>query len=44
MIIYINGIQAIPEDVIEASKVDGAGFWHTLSDNYDATNASNGLG
>jgi raffinose/stachyose/melibiose transport system permease protein len=30
MIIYINGIQGIPEDVIEAAKVDGAGFWHTL--------------
>lgn len=30
MIIYINGIQSIPEDVIEAAKVDGAGFWHTL--------------
>lgn len=30
MIIYINGIQAMPEDVIEAAKVDGAGFWQTL--------------
>ncbi|MDF2943293.1 MAG: sugar transporter permease [Herbinix sp.] len=30
MIIYINGIQAMPEDVLEAAKVDGAGFWHTL--------------
>jgi len=30
MIIYINGIQSIPEDVVEAAKVDGAGFWHTL--------------
>lgn len=30
MIIYIAGIQAIPEDVIEASQVDGAGFWSTL--------------
>ena len=30
MIIYINGIQAMPEDVLEAAKVDGAGFWPTL--------------
>ncbi|MDF2589710.1 MAG: binding-protein-dependent transport system inner rane component [Anaerocolumna sp.] len=30
MIIYITGIQAIPEDVIEAASVDGAGFWQTF--------------
>lgn len=30
MIIYINGIQAMPEDIIEAAKVDGADFWQTL--------------
>ncbi|HHV10076.1 MAG TPA: sugar ABC transporter permease [Clostridiales bacterium] len=30
MIIYINGIQAMPEDIVEAAKVDGAGFWQTL--------------
>jgi raffinose/stachyose/melibiose transport system permease protein len=30
MIIYITGIQAIPEEVIEAAHVDGAGFWRTL--------------
>ena len=30
MIIYITGIQAIPEDVIEAANVDGAGFWKIL--------------
>ncbi len=30
MIIYINGIQSMPEDVLEAAKVDGAGFWQTL--------------
>lgn len=30
MIIYINGIQAMPEDVLEAAKVDGADFWQTL--------------
>lgn len=30
MIIYITGIQGIPDDVIEAASVDGAGFWQTL--------------
>lgn len=30
MIIYITGIQSIPEEVVEAAKVDGAGFWPTL--------------
>lgn len=30
MIIYITGIMAIPDDVIEAAGVDGAGFWHIL--------------
>jgi raffinose/stachyose/melibiose transport system permease protein len=30
MIIYITGIQAIPDEVIEAAHVDGAGFWRTL--------------
>ena len=30
MIIYITGIQGIPDDVIEAAQVDGAGFWQTL--------------
>ncbi|MDR2094041.1 MAG: sugar ABC transporter permease [Treponema sp.] len=30
MIIYITGIQAIPEEVIEAAHVDGAGFWRIL--------------
>jgi raffinose/stachyose/melibiose transport system permease protein len=30
MIIYITGIQSIPEEVIEAAHVDGAGFWRTL--------------
>lgn len=30
MIIYINGIQAMPEDILEAAKVDGANFWQTL--------------
>jgi raffinose/stachyose/melibiose transport system permease protein len=27
MIIYITGIQSIPEEVLEAAKMDGAGFW-----------------
>jgi raffinose/stachyose/melibiose transport system permease protein len=30
MIIYITGIQAIPDEVIEAAHVDGAGFLTTL--------------
>lgn len=30
MIIYITGIMGIPDDVIEAAEVDGAGFWQTL--------------
>jgi raffinose/stachyose/melibiose transport system permease protein len=30
MIVYITGIQSIPEEVIEAAYMDGAGFWRTL--------------
>jgi raffinose/stachyose/melibiose transport system permease protein len=30
MVIYIAGIQNIPGDVIEASQIDGAGFWRRL--------------
>ena len=30
MIIYIAGVMAIPDDVVEAAQVDGAGFWQTL--------------
>jgi len=30
MIIYIAGLQNIPEDVIEAARVDGANAWNTL--------------
>lgn len=30
MIIYITGIEGIPEEVVEAAKVDGAGFFQTL--------------
>ena len=30
MIIYIAGLQAVPEDMVEAAKIDGANGWHTL--------------
>ena len=30
MIIYIAGLQAVPEDMIEAARIDGASAWHTL--------------
>lgn len=30
MIIYIAGLQAVPEDMIEAAKIDGATNWETL--------------
>ena len=30
MIVYITGIMAIPDDVLEAAAVDGAGFMQTL--------------
>ena len=30
MIIYIAGIQGIPEDMLEAAKIDGATKWQTL--------------
>ncbi len=30
MIIYIAGIQNIPGELIEAAKIDGAGFWQVL--------------
>ena len=30
MIIYIAGIQAVPEDMLEAAKIDGANGWQTL--------------
>ena len=30
MIIYIAGIQAVPEDMLEAARIDGAGEWKTL--------------
>ena len=30
MIIYIAGLQAVPEDMLEAARMDGAGRWSTL--------------
>ncbi len=30
MIVYIAGFQSIPEEVLEAAKVDGAGYFRTL--------------
>ncbi len=31
MIIYIAGIQSLPEDMMEASRIDGASGWQTLT-------------
>ncbi|OBR62803.1 ABC transporter permease [Paenibacillus oryzae] len=31
MIIYIAGLQGIPDDLMEAAQVDGAGPWHRLT-------------
>lgn len=30
MIIYIAGLQSVPEDMMEAAKIDGANSWQTL--------------
>ncbi len=30
MIIYIAGIQSVPEELVEAAKIDGANRWNTL--------------
>jgi raffinose/stachyose/melibiose transport system permease protein len=31
MIIYIAGLQNVPDDLIDAAKIDGANGWHTLT-------------
>ncbi|GAA2892924.1 sugar ABC transporter permease [Streptosporangium fragile] len=30
MVIYLAGLQAIPREVLEAARIDGAGPWHTF--------------
>ena len=30
MIIYIAGLQSVPEDMLEAARIDGASSWQTL--------------
>lgn len=30
MIIYVAGLQAVPEDILEAARIDGATSWQTL--------------
>lgn len=30
MVIYISGLQSVPEELIEAAKIDGAGRWQIL--------------
>ena len=30
MIIYIAGLQSIPEDMLEAARIDGANKWHKI--------------
>ena len=36
MIIYIAGLQAVPEDMLEAAKIDGANKWQTLWKGHDS--------
>jgi raffinose/stachyose/melibiose transport system permease protein len=31
MIIYIAGLQGIPDEMLEAARVDGANLWHRLT-------------
>jgi raffinose/stachyose/melibiose transport system permease protein len=31
MIIYIAGLQAVPEDMLEAARIDGANGWQSLT-------------
>jgi ABC-type sugar transport system permease subunit len=30
MMVYLTGLKALPKDVIDAARVDGAGAWHRL--------------
>lgn len=30
MIIYVAGLQSVPDDLLEAARIDGASGWHTL--------------
>jgi multiple sugar transport system permease protein len=30
MVIFVAGLQSIPDDMYDAARVDGAGTWHTL--------------
>lgn len=30
MIIYLAGLQDVPKELVEASRIDGARFWHTI--------------
>ena len=30
MIIYVAGLQSVPEDMLEAARIDGANGWQTL--------------
>ena len=30
MVIFVAGLQSIPEDVYDAARIDGAGAWHTF--------------
>ena len=34
MVIYIAGIQAIPTELIEAAKIDGANAWQMLTEHH----------
>ena len=30
MVIFVAGLQSIPEELFDASRIDGAGIWHTF--------------
>ena len=36
MIIYIAGLQAVPEDMLEAAKIDGANKWRDAVEGHDS--------